>query len=989
MGNTSGTQTASGNLTATTVNNNTAGIVLDMATFTLAATTITNNATATIRTQNTSATPLPTGLTIAGTVNYNATTGGQTIRSNTYTNLTMGNTSGTQTASGNITATTVNNNTNAADTLNMVTFTLAATIVNNTGTIRTQNVSGISLPASITYGGTVQYDGVAQTVVNASYNNLNLAGSLAKTMNAGMTSIAGNLTMSGTATATLVANVSIAGDLSIGTGTTLTFSTFTANRSSAGGTLTVAGSMLLGNNTGGQTGSNFPTNYSSLVLTGGTVNYNRATGGQTIFATPTYTNLTSSNTSGIQTLIGAVVVDGILTLTSGGTLAIGSNSLTINGTISGMSSTAPLRCNASSSLTIGGSGALGSSLFFDQTTPGTTNRLLNLTINRSSQTITLDNATQLAGTYTPTAGTLAAGNNLTLVSDATNTARIANGGCTTCSYITGNVSVQRHVPATARRWRFMGSPLTTATLADWQAETYITGTGGAANGFDPTSSNQASVYGYNESVITGDLNTGWEQATNVTNSLVAGKGYRVFIRGDRSDAGRLTGTNTTQNAVTLDLVGPVNQGDITMPVSFTSSGTPADDGWCLLANPYASPYDWNAHFDNGTFHNNIDASIQVLSAQTGGYVSYNASSNAGTLTGGIIPPGAAFWVKATGASPSLTFKEQFKVATTPLGVFKTEENESFSIRLEKDSITSDALIVKYMDASTTNFDTYDIRKMAGTVNISSYGSDNVQLSLTVRPTVTDVDTIKLNVSGSAGTYKLIFNNSQELGLQDNALLIDNYLATVTDLKVASEYSFSIVTGNAATQGLNRFYIVTGSNSALPVKLLLFTARKEQNRTVSLNWSTAQEINNSHFELQRSADGRDYETIGTVRGNGTVSKVINYSYTDNAPKSINYYRLKQVDFNGTSSYSAVQLVKMDENASALQLYPVPANNELTIDYPDAIIMVRIYDITGKLQIEQASNNMQLTLDLESIRSGAYILELTTAKGEVVQQKFMKQ
>lgn len=827
------------------------------------------------------------------------------------------------------------------------------------GNITVGGTSGLNASTFIL---TVLGNWINHATLTPASSSINFTGSSPQSMSGTVVPVFNNLGISNASGVSMSAPITINGAFVLNNGAV----------SIGSNTLTINGSL---SGSGSFVGSS-----TSVITIGGT----GALGTLTLTSNTNLQSLTINRTSSGTVTLGSnvsIVTGGSLTLTEG-TLDLGSNTLSVAGALS--------RTNGAMNGTTGTLVLNGSSIQNIPASTFTSDRLANLTINNAAG-VSLNGTLGLTGTFTPTAGTFATNNNLTLVSDATNTARIANGGCTSCSYITGNVSVQRHVPATARRWRFMGSPLTTTTLADWKTETYITGVGGAANGFDATASNNASVFGYNETITTGDLNTGWEQATNITNSLVVGKGYRVFIRGDRSDAGRLDGTNTTQNAVTLDLVGPVNQGDIAMPVSFTSSGTPANDGWCLLANPYASPYDWNAHFDNGTFHNNIDASIQVLSAQTGGYVSYNASSNAGTLTGGIIPPGAAFWVKATGASPSLTFKEQFKVATNPVGVFKTEENESFSIKLEKDSITSDALIVKYMDVATTNFDTYDIRKMAGTVNISSYGSDNIQLSLTVRPTVTDVDTIKLNVSGSAGTYKLIFNNNEELGLQDNALLIDNYLSTVTDLKVASEYSFSIVTGNAATQGLNRFYIVTGSNSALPVKLLLFNARKEANKRVALNWSTAQEVNNSHFELQRSIDGRDYETIGTVRGNGTVSKVINYSYTDNAPKSINYYRLKQVDFNGTFSYSAVQMVKMDETASeTLVLYPNPVKDEVWFSHSNkqAFVTYAVYTLTGEEVLTGTIEQQSSTLHLGSLGKGIYLLVMRDLSGQSISQKLIK-
>ncbi|MCX6740513.1 MAG: peptidoglycan-binding protein [Candidatus Parcubacteria bacterium] len=277
MGNSSGTQTASGALAVTTLNNNTnSADILNMSTFALTATTVNN--TGTIRTQNTSGTPLPTGLTWGGTVNYDAATGGQTVMAGTYSTLTMGNTSGTQTASGVLAVTTLNNNTNSADVLNLVTYALTATTVNNTGTIRTQNTSGTPLPTGFAWGGTITYDAASgsQTVVSAtSYNNLTLGNT------SGTSATAANLVVNGTLTTTASG--------------TLNLSTFTLGGTL--GTITNGGTIRTQNTSG----TPIPTG----KIWGGTVNYDAATGGQTIMA-GTYSTLTMGNTSGTQTASGAL-----------------------------------------------------------------------------------------------------------------------------------------------------------------------------------------------------------------------------------------------------------------------------------------------------------------------------------------------------------------------------------------------------------------------------------------------------------------------------------------------------------------------------------------------------------------------------------------------------------------------------------------------------------------------------------------------------------
>ncbi|TRX33532.1 T9SS sorting signal type C domain-containing protein [Flavobacterium sp. ZT3R18] len=198
MSNSSGTQTAAGNLTVNGILTTTAGGTLNMAANQLLVgpTAIITN-TGTIRTQNATGTPLPSGLTWSGTVQYDQSIGAQTIVTGTYNNLTFGNTSGIQTAG----ILTVNGtlNTTAGGTLNMGTNQLlgSLTTIANAGTIRTQNATANPIPSGKNWAGTgtVQYDrGGAQTVADGTYNNLNLAGTGIKTFG-GTTIIGGNLTI--------------------------------------------------------------------------------------------------------------------------------------------------------------------------------------------------------------------------------------------------------------------------------------------------------------------------------------------------------------------------------------------------------------------------------------------------------------------------------------------------------------------------------------------------------------------------------------------------------------------------------------------------------------------------------------------------------------------------------------------------------------------------------------------------------------------------
>ncbi|MFZ4581211.1 MAG: hypothetical protein ACOYM7_01060 [Paludibacter sp.] len=283
-----------------------------------------------------------------------------------------------------------------------------------------------------TVTGTFQGNGVYD--VNYTGNSKTTGPELSNT---GLRNIILNLTLG--QTLTLDQNRAPDGNVTINTGSNFDLSTFTLNRSAAGGILTIAGTFLLGGTTGGQTGSNFPTNFSTLTMTGGTVNYDTSNGGQTIFATPTYNNLTISNNSGIQTAGNNLTVNGTLSTASGSTLNMVTNQLlgtlsTISndGTIQTQNTSAtPFPTGKTWSGTVLYNGAAG------QTIPAST--FNNLTINNSSG-VSLAANTSVNNLLTLTAGRLTIGaNNLTFGVDALTVAGTLNASNMIVATSTGQV----------------------------------------------------------------------------------------------------------------------------------------------------------------------------------------------------------------------------------------------------------------------------------------------------------------------------------------------------------------------------------------------------------------------------------------------------------------------------------------------------------------------------------------------------------------------
>ncbi len=180
-----------------------------------------------------------------------------------------------------------------------------------------------------------------------------------------------------------------------------------------------------------------------------------------------------------------------------------------------------------------------------------------------------------------------------------------------------------------------------------------------------------------------------------------------------------------------------------------------------------------------------------------------------------------------------------------------------------------------------------------------------------------------------------------------------------------------------------------SESALPVEMTSFTAVAEGNTNV-LAWETASEENNAYFDVERSANGIDFETIGNIEGNGTTVEVSNYDFIDETPLTVSYYRLRQVDFDGEFAYSDVKVVKRDNavNSSAV-FYPVPVTDRLTIDFVGTAtedLNITVTDALGRQLITKTVQSIvgenQFTIDFDALPIGTYFIKLQSNNANVI-------
>lgn len=191
-------------------------------------------------------------------------------------------------------------------------------------------------------------------------------------------------------------------------------------------------------------------------------------------------------------------------------------------------------------------------------------------------------------------------------------------------------------------------------------------------------------------------------------------------------------------------------------------------------------------------------------------------------------------------------------------------------------------------------------------------------------------------------------------------------------KPAGTYIVRIEDGNGCKDSIT----VVLLGGSLPVELLSFTGEGHPNFN-QLNWSTASEINNDFFTLERSNDGIKFQAVGTIDGNGNSSALNHYEFKDNFPPyKLNYYRLKQTDFDGTASYSKVIALNNDKSDMLNYLYNSSEHQILlhTNQTIEQLATVLLTDDTGRIIQQKKFSGNDLIMDVGHLAQGTYFLQV---------------
>jgi len=474
-----------------------------------------------------------------------------------------------------------------------------------------------------------------------------------------------------------------------------------------------------------------------------------------------------------------------LAVNTGGQLDLSAFTLTVSGDYVDIDGTmtaadnSTLRLNGTALTTVESADTLG---------------LFNLTANTPGDLLT-DATINIRGTLLLEDGEFDASlGSVILQSDNTGTGRL--GPVASGATFTGDMTVQRYIPAGATNWRFLGSPVAGQTVNEWKDDFYTAGFPGSHSpGFsNPVGSGilWPSIREYDETLAYAHIDTGWVGVANITQTLDAAQGFAAWCG---------TGLNTT-TAFTIDVTGAphVALTPISRSLDYTNNSAPTIDGWNAVSNPLASPVLFSALSTT-----NLDDYFYIFNPTAGNMAAYDVSDLLGT-NGGVdtIQSSQAFMVKANASGASIAFEEADKVNDRVGGFFGGAQQSLFNgVRLKLTSGVNtffDEAIVSF-GAGTPEVDERDVPKMIFSHPAAPQIASRMEgglFAINATAGYTDALEIPLMVDARVdGEYTVTATGMENIGLTC-LVLEDLVTGTLTPLSEGASYTFTMA-ADASTE----------------------------------------------------------------------------------------------------------------------------------------------------------------------------------------------
>ncbi len=605
---------------------------------------------------------------------------------------------------------------------------------------------------------TVTFNGMSNSIPGASYGNLVLDGSTStKTFNTGTYIVNGDMT--------LAQDLTLNG--SVGNGTVLNIS---GNLTLGGNVTLPSDNQLLSLNfNAGQVQNLFMNDQDALRVFQLNVSNNSI--------------LNIVGQAPVKTITVGTINGGGAIVNSGSTLNLGGTNLVVqsNGSINAGNENGQLSVSKSG-ISINSTGSQVSNLFFKTGTDTLSN--LHLNTNPLAQ-VNIGSKMYVKDLIDVTNGRLNSLGNIVLVSDINGTAIVSKIGDQ--GSIVGNVEFQRYLDP-KKVYRYMGAPVYSTHVSDWQPYMVVTGQFTGGTGVGP------SLFFYNEP------DGGWiaypGQGGSNTATFEMGRGYSIF---------QYNGTTPSK----LKITGPLQQGTF----NYTSLLTPgtdsqSNDGWNLLSNVYAAPVQWG---DTGWMLDQIGGTVSIrnnIPGGQGGFKVWNSTSGGDADFGGAISQGQAFWVKATGASPSIQITEDAKIGVQSAVFFREKAPANqLTISLKNNSFV-DRTFLHFSDNSFDGIEeTLDAIKRDNTYFNLSSQINNIDLAINSMSIDFCEKSIPLNVRNIAlGHYSFDFSKLETFNFDVEVKLWDHFSKNSIVLIEGSHYEFD-VTIDPSSAGSNRFELV--------------------------------------------------------------------------------------------------------------------------------------------------------------------------------------